>query len=573
MDNTKPLTGYERFLEAAGDGSDNQLKPVTRREHVLDSIAKGEPFTDPHTREEYFLAKLSDAMHGGGDEEDDEFASYKRVKLIDYDGELLYDYSPKQFLALSSYPDPPAHDGLTFAGWNSELQDAKNYVEKYGLLTIGAMYEPTDGNMHIKLLTNPTGDTTYFFFAPNPEARVDWGDGSPVDTPLGSYNYCTHTYSANSAVYDIVVHNVSGDVPANAFSTPSGSTYGNSNVLEVVIPPTIGHIYARSFKNCIRLTSVVLPATRNGTAHTILAEAFYGSSLRGIVVPPRIAILDSEVFASNKFLQEIALPASPLMYSSIADFVPMGTFSGCTSLISCSIPEGYGSISDNVFSGCVSLLGVAIPDSVSTVGVAFQGTTSLRSVRIPISSFTGLLGNTFSGSGVMNVEAPAVRHIESGCFSGCSRLRRIVVQRLDVSSGGMFSASKSLREVIAPDGITSAPSGTFVDCAGLRELPAITGANISSGAFSGYFGLEKIVVSVDGGHFTNQSAFTGVFPHLKEVYFTKKPAIINEHFFSLSANPPVTIYCCWPEGEVAGAPWGIQNATIVYDYHGDPTES
>lgn len=570
MDNQKPLTGYERFLKAAAEQASPEIKPVTRREQVLDSLAKGEPFTDPHTREEFFLAKLSDAMQGGGDEEYDEFGSYNCVKLIDYDGELLYEYSPTQFLALPNYPDPPAHDGLTFAGWNSELQDAKNYVEKYGLLTIGAMYEPTDGNMHIKLLTNPTVETTYFFYAPNPEARVDWGDGSPEYTPL-SGNYCTHTYSANSTVYDIVVKNVAGDIPANAFSTPSGSNYGNSNVLEVILPPTIGHIRNNACYNCIRLTSVVLPATRNGGAHVILGKAFYGSSLRGVVVPPRLAILDNEVFASNKFLQEIALPASPLMYSTSADFVPLGTFSGCASLISCSIPEGYGGIYDNAFAGCVSLLGVAIPDSVSTVRAAFPGTTSLRSVRIHSPSFTGLSSGTFSGSGVMNVEAPAVAYIDSNCFSGCSRLRRIVVRRLDVSSGGMFSASKSLREVIAPDGIRTATSGTFVDCAGLRELPAITGANVASGAFSSYFGLEKIVVSVDRGYFRDQSVFTGVFPHLKEVYFTKKPAVVNDHFFSLSTNPPVTIYCCWSEGEVAGAPWGIQNATIVYDYHGDPT--
>lgn len=565
MDNQKPLTGYERFLKAAAEQASPEIKPVTRREQVLDSLAKGEPFTDPHTREEFFLAKLSDAMQGGGEEEYDEFGSYQRVKLIDYDGELLYEYSPTQFLALPNYPDPPAHDGLTFAGWNSELQDAKNYVEKYGLLTIGATYEPTDGNMHIKLLTNATGTTNYFFYAPNPEARVDWGDGSPEYTPL-SGNYCTHTYSANSTVYDIVVKNVAGNIPANAFSTPSGSSYGNSNVLEVVLPPTIGNIYAASFKNCARLTSVVLPATRNGNAVNIYKEAFYGCALRGIVLPSRMGIGDSGAFSSNYYMQEIALP----VLSNSAGNMPQATFGNCSALVSCSIPEGCLTIYDNAFSTCASLLGVAIPDSVTRVYAAFPGTTSLRSIKITgITSFSS--ANTFSNSGVMNVDAPNVVTIGTNCFSGCPRLMRLAVKEFYASSSGTFSSSTALKELIAPGGLRNVGSGTFVNCGGLRDLPPITNCGgIASSAFAGYMGLEKIVVSSTSA-FTSASVFSGPFYRLKKVYFTEKPSSINAQLFSGCANTNFTIYCCWSEGEVANAPWGATNATVVYDYHGDPT--
>ena len=58
----------------------------------------------------------------------------KTIRFIDYDGEILHEYSKDEFLALSSMPSNPTHSGLVAQGWNWSLSDAKAYVKKWGYL-------------------------------------------------------------------------------------------------------------------------------------------------------------------------------------------------------------------------------------------------------------------------------------------------------------------------------------------------------------------------------------------------------------------------------------------------------
>ena len=98
-----------------------------------------------------------------------------------------------------------------------------------------------------------------------------------------------------------------------------------------------------------------------------------------------------------------------------------GAFSGCSSLISVTIPDGVTSIGEGAFTGCSSLTSVAIPDSVTSIGKsAFQGCSSLTSVTFPDS----------------------VTSIGERAFYGCS----------------------SLTSVTIPDSVTSIGESAFTDC-------------------------------------------------------------------------------------------------------------
>jgi hypothetical protein len=66
-----------------------------------------------------------------------------------------------------------------------------------------------------------------------------------------------------------------------------------------------------------------------------------------------------------------------------------GTFEGCTSLTSITIPNSVTSIEWDAFNGCTSLTSITIPNSVTSIGEGtFESCTSLTSVTIPKSVTT-----------------------------------------------------------------------------------------------------------------------------------------------------------------------------------------
>ena len=73
-----------------------------------------------------------------------------------------------------------------------------------------------------------------------------------------------------------------------------------------------------------------------------------------------------------------------------------GTFSGCSSLTSITIPNSVTSIGYSAFSGCSSLISISIPNSVTSIGnYAFQYCESLTSISIP-NSVTSIGNDAFS---------------------------------------------------------------------------------------------------------------------------------------------------------------------------------
>ena len=61
---------------------------------------------------------------------------------------------------------------------------------------------------------------------------------------------------------------------------------------EVVLPPALEVIELRSFMNCISLKDVTLP----GSLRTIKTEAFRGTAIRSVEVPPCLAYMEYHVF-------------------------------------------------------------------------------------------------------------------------------------------------------------------------------------------------------------------------------------------------------------------------------------
>lgn len=81
-------------------------------------------------------------------------------------------------------------------------------------------------------------------------------------------------------------------------------------------------------------------------------------------------------------------------------------FSGCTTLMTVTIPPSVTSIASYAFAGCRSLTNVAIPSSVISIGLsAFAACKSLTTITIPDS----------------------VTSIGTGAFHGCTTLNKIII--------------------------------------------------------------------------------------------------------------------------------------------------
>lgn len=109
-----------------------------------------------------------------------------------------------------------------------------------------------------------------------------------------------------------------------------------------------------------------------------------------------------------------------------------------------------------------------------------------------------------------------------------------------IGDSGFYRCPK-LQLASLPPGITSLGDFAFSDCSklGLTSLPSgIT--SIGDSAFANCSGLETV-------------RFTSTVSAIPNGVFSGCPKLS-------------TIYVPWSQGQVANAPWGASNATIIYDY-------
>ena len=378
------------------------------------------------------------------------------VRFFDYDGSIVATYTSRQFLALTSLPANPTHEGLTSQGWNWSLSDAKEYVTDYGSLDIGQMYVTADGStrLHIRLgdgrlkpylgLTGDSSGTT---------VSIDWGDGSAAESVTLNTTtvYTSHEYTTSGE------YTISISVTTGSITLIGDSTY-NSNILRKSSTPNANddRVYQNSligvefgnnvsignntFYNCFSLTSITIP---DGIT-TIENNAFSGCrSLQSITIPDTVTSIGTQAFYQCYSLQSITIPDSVTTIGSNA-------FYNCYSLTSITIPDTVTTIENNAFSGCCSLQSITIPDTVTSIGnSAFYQCYSLTSINIP----------------------DGVTIIGNKAFQYCYSLTSITIpDTVTTIAEYTFQLCFSLTSITIPDTVTSIGTYTFQNCHGLGSI-------------------------------------------------------------------------------------------------------
>lgn len=364
------------------------------------------------------------------------------ITFVDYDGQILYQYTINQINSMENLPVPSInHQGLVFDGWNYTIEQIKDYNCP---LIVGAQYYPESEKLeyHINIQQSNTTITI-----PTKGSDVDWGDNTETD------NSNTHTY-VNSGNYII---RVSGNLIGNT-DQPEINTY----IEKVYFPKSCTQIPVFSMCNSTCLKSVVIPTS----VQTINYSAFYKCNLNCIVIPSSVITLDSFCFGRISLLNTISMPPSVqtikdqvfyyndsleevFLPNSVSDLTTF-TFSNSSNLYKVTISTSLSELCYGMFNQCESLYEIIIPDSVSSIGSGcFNKCTSLKEISIPESVIT----------------------ISEHAFSECYNLLSISLSEgLEQIKNNAFWKNYALRQITIPSTVTTIGTYVFSYCDSLEMI-------------------------------------------------------------------------------------------------------
>ena len=327
--------------------------------------------------------------------------------FYDYDGTVVASYSLEEVQALTSLPDGPSHEGLTFQGWNWSLEAIKSM---YRAVNVGATYTTNDGKTRIYITLGEGRTSPLLGCCPNGTVIVDWGDGTTPDTLTGT--------STSTIQY----------TPTHNYTSP-----GNY-VISLTVNGACGFLGSSAANDsCYLLKYSTTKDKRNQYYQNAITKIEFGDGVTNIG--------DCTFYACYS-LTNLTIPDS-------VTSIGVNAFRDCYSLISITIPDSVISIRENTFNSCYSLTSITIPNSVTSIGTdAFRNCYSLTNITIPV----------------------GVTNIGSYTFSSCYSLKSITIPNSVTSIGTEgFSNCYSLSSIVIPDGVTTIGQYVFIKCYGMAE--------------------------------------------------------------------------------------------------------
>ena len=353
-----------------------------------------------------------------------------------------------------------------------------------------------------------------------------------------------------SAAFYKCIGLISVTIPESVTKIDSQTFYGCWCLASVNIPKSVTNIGYYAFGYCVELTSINIPKSVTNIGEYAFSDC---SGLTSITIPSSVTSIGNGAFQRCASLTSITIPNSVttigvgafngtnwynnqpdgLVYIGQFLYKYKGTmpantnivikegtkgiggsvFSGCSGLVSITIPNSVTSIGEYAFSGCSGLTSITIPESITTIeDYTFQNCSSLASVIIP-NSVTRIGAKTFEGTkwyedqpdglvyaglllykykGYMPANAKIVikegtTGIVSGAFYGYSFLTSVTIPNsVRYIGSAAFRECSHLTSVTIPSSMMSIEGVAFANCNNLASITFPNSlTNIGENAFDG----------------------------------------------------------------------------------------
>ena len=319
---------------------------------------------------------------------------------------------------------------------------------------------------------------------------------------------------AYDAEIDGIYYNFEGTEATVTYQRMESGDYYSDYSGDVIIPQSVtykGNTYEvtnidyDAFKNCHKLTSVVIP---NGVTSIGYGAFCYCHNLASIQFPESVTDIDGYAFEGTAWFDN---QPDGVVYAGKVAYKYKGEMTENTAI---NITDGTVSISPYAFKDCNGLSSITIPGSVMNIGYsAFDGTAWYNS-QLDGVVYAGKVAYKYKGSmpenTVIDVKEGTLG-IAKYAFDGCSNLKSINIPEGVTTIGeGAFRSCTNLTTVNIPVSVNNIGHSAFESCYKLYSVTIPEGVtSIKSHSFYNCFDLSSVTLpkslkTITGSHVFNQ---------------------------------------------------------------------
>ena len=259
---------------------------------------------------------------------------------------------------------------------------------------------------------------------------------------------------------------------------------------EYAIQNSVASIGDSAFENCTCLTSVTIPDSVTSIGDGAFA---FCTSLASVTIPDSVTSIGSSAFYNTAYYNDESNWNNGLLYLSNCLIEAMQNFAN-----DYTIKDGTRIIAGGSFFGCTSLTSVTIPNSVTNIGnKAFYNCKSLTSITIP-NNVTSIGDETFYDCESLTnvIIGNSVISIGYNAFVNCKSLTSVTFgKNLTSISFGAFQFCTSLTSVTIPNSVTSIGESAFYNCTSLTNIAIPNSVTIIDDyAFENCTSLTSVII-------------------------------------------------------------------------------